>query len=317
MKLVNYLKGILYGFVVGWVVFVLIAALQLGAPTQTSHYIYQVDKIHLKFASSVKDPKLVIVSGSNSHFGISCQQLQEETKVPCLNAAKPNAGLGVEYILRRARLSINPGDTVLMPLEYELYLNDYIPEEGLVDYVFAHDPPYVLTHPQMFAFLSFPRLIMGLASRIKPANYSISYQEKYVSANGDYTNNKEATLTKDQRLQIETWQPMEIFFPGETVGVKAVRDFVKWCQKNNVRLLASWPNTIFYEAYKQDKYQEAFQNYQDFYRQMQVPVIGHPLDFMYDKSMFYDTIYHLNDRGVRQRTRQLIELLKPYLKRSS
>ena len=35
---------------------------------------------------------------------------------------------------------------------------------------------------------------------------------------------------------------------------------------------------------------------------------------MYDKSMFYDTRYHLNDVGVRQRTQQLLDLLNPYLK---
>jgi hypothetical protein len=34
---------------------------------------------------------------------------------------------------------------------------------------------------------------------------------------------------------------------------------------------------------------------------------------MYDKSMFYDTNYHLNDQGRRRRTEQLIDLLKPYV----
>lgn len=34
---------------------------------------------------------------------------------------------------------------------------------------------------------------------------------------------------------------------------------------------------------------------------------------MYNKLMFYNSIYHLDNQGVEQKTRELITLLKPYL----
>ena len=55
------------------------------------------------------------------------------------------------------------------------------------------------------------------------------------------------------------------------------------------------------------------QNIKKFYNSIDVPVLGSYSEFMYDKSMFFDTVYHLNDRGRRYRTRQLIKLLQPYL----
>jgi hypothetical protein len=50
-----------------------------------------------------------------------------------------------------------------------------------------------------------------------------------------------------------------------------------------------------------------------FYGSAGVPVLGSPQMFLYeDHSLFFDTPYHLTQRGKRIRTSQLIALLRPY-----
>ena len=50
-----------------------------------------------------------------------------------------------------------------------------------------------------------------------------------------------------------------------------------------------------------------------FYQNLGVPVLGLPQDFMYEKDLFYDSIYHLNNEGIEIRTQQTLTLLKRYL----
>ncbi|MGV2829135.1 hypothetical protein [Myxosarcina sp. GI1(2024)] len=95
--------------------------------------------------------------------------------------------------------------------------------------------------------------------------------------------------------------------------MKQIAEFTKWCQQHQIKVLATWPNTIWFDYYRQPEPQAFFQSIEDFYRGLDVPVLGRPESAMYDKSMFYDTIYHPHDRGKRQRTEELVSLLRPYL----
>ncbi|AOY82893.1 hypothetical protein BJP36_26265 [Moorena producens JHB] len=78
-------------------------------------------------------------------------------------------------------------------------------------------------------------------------------------------------------------------------------------------MIATWPNTICFDVYQEPRQQNFFKSIEYFYQRLGVPMLGNPEDFMSDKSMFYDTSYHLHDLGVNHRTKQLIDLIQPYL----
>ncbi|NEO00101.1 MAG: hypothetical protein F6K50_32935 [Moorea sp. SIO3I7] len=78
-------------------------------------------------------------------------------------------------------------------------------------------------------------------------------------------------------------------------------------------MIATWPNTIWFDVYQEPRQQYFFKSIEHFYQRLGVTILGKAEDFMYDKSMFYDTSYHLHDLGVNHRTQQLIDLIKPYL----
>ena len=56
-----------------------------------------------------------------------------------------------------------------------------------------------------------------------------------------------------------------------------------------------------------------FLTIKDFWQNLDVPMIGMPEDSMLTAEFFHDTYYHLNSKGVKIRTKKLIDNLKPQL----
>ena len=312
MSYKKYLNSVLLSFLLGWLIFIVAALYQLGAPTESSRWIYEVDTIKTRIAHSIETPKFLIVGGSNALFGISSQMITQELGIPAVNTAI-NAGLGADYILHRARSLAKSGDTVLLALEYQLYLPNSQNSKVLIDYVLARDPNYVLTHPWLILFLSFDRLKLGILAKFQtPPRTEGEYQSHTINASGDETNNREADMTKQQHQNLKKWTPIKLEnkLVQNSSEIKTIKNFINWCRQHNIKVIATWPNTIWFDRYQAPIYQELFQDIEKFYQSIDVLVLGTYHDFMYDISLFYDTRYHLNDRGRLYRTNHLIELLR-------
>lgn len=317
----QYFRSVLYGLLISLLIFLLAVLCQIGVPTESSRWIYEIYQIKSSLANSIKVPKLVLVSGSNTHFGISCEMISTETGVPCVNGGT-HMGLGTAYILRKARLWLKPGDLVLLPLEYELYQDRGIPNHLMIDYMFARDTKYLLSLDLVsklrFLFgISLNRLQQGLVGKLHPPQPLITgYQSKTVNKYGDETINNKANMTEKQYHILNNSKPLKIETSQTSrYALNEINDFIIWCQENGIKLIITWPNTLVFDNYKERVKQEFFQRIERHYKETKIPVLGKPEDFMYDKSMFYDTSYHLNDTGVRYRTQQIIELIRPNLEK--
>jgi hypothetical protein len=315
----QYFRSVLYGFLLSLLIFLWAVFYQIGAPTESSRWIYEIYQIKSSIADSIKVPKLVLVSGSNTHFGISCEIISTETGVPCVNGGTL-LGLGTAYILHQARLWLKAGDLVLLPLEYELYQDRGMPNYVIIDYIFARDAKYLLSVDLVTKFrflfgISLDRLQQGVLGKLHPPQPSAKgYQSKSVNKYGDETINLKADMTEKQYQILNNSTPIKIE-TSQTArySLNEISKFINWCQEKDIKVIVTWPNTVKFDSYKERVNQEYFQEIEKFYDGMKVPVLGKPEDFMYNKSMFYDTSYHLNDRGVRYRTQQIIELLRPDL----
>jgi len=322
MAYLKYCKTILFSLSIWCLIFVSIVLLQIGIATSgQSLWINQLYTIKSSIAKSIETPKLVIVSGSNSLFGISCEMIHEQTQVSCLNGAT-HAGLGVKYILQRAHSFVKPGDTVLLPLEYAHYKSNNIPKSVLVNYVHEHDPKYLISPDishsiRIIAGVPFNKIVEKIGYRFQPKkDINTPYQSQNINEFGDETGNLKSKINEKQLNSLNQLKPdINIAkYDKNSSGLQTIKDFILWCKNNNIKVITTWPNTVWFDVYKQPEQQDFFQSIKDFYQDLEIPVLGKAEDFMYDKSMFYDTRYHLNDVGVRQRTQQLIDLLEPYLK---
>jgi hypothetical protein len=101
-----------------------------------------------------------------------------------------------------------------------------------------------------------------------------------------------------------------LFFLSLSPTLSNFSKFNQWCIKNKIKLYISWPATVFVNEYKDDKYQQYFNNLVSYFEKNNINILGHPNDFLFRQSLFYDTNYHLNDQGMTIRTKQMIELLK-------
>ncbi len=316
----RYLQSILSGFIISILIFCLLVYFQIGAPTETSRWIKEAYAIKSNMANSIKKPKIVVVAGSNALFGISCKKIQQEIGVPCVNGATV-APLGLDYLFYRARSWLKPGDTVLIPLEYHLYQSTNKPSDILIDYVLARDDQYFkyLNLSQKFRIvggLSWMRLIRGIAAKIippKPLNYS--YQSETLNAFGDETNNKKSEISEENIKQVSIAQPMSYVKDKLQLshGTNQIKIFANWCKNNNIQIIAAWPSTIWFEDYRGSRQKLFFESVSSFYINIDVPMLGEYESFMYEKSMFFDSGYHLHDEGTSKRTKQIIDLIKPYI----
>lgn len=316
----RYLGSILGGFVLGCLLFLMAVWGQLGAPTLTSDWNYEVYQIREQVAQNTPSPKLLVISGSNAVFGISCEMIYQQTQVPCMNGGT-NATLGIDYILHRAKGWLKPGDLVLMPLEFNHYDYQGIPSDSFIDHLIANDPHYLtqvnlLNQIRLIFGISWERLQQGLDARHRQRP---DWRQGQLAPNfnqfGDRTNNQEANITPEFIQAIATVEPPDVnwHYIRSSQGMKSIANFIDWCRRHQIQVIATWPNTVKFSIYQQPKYQDFFQSIRDFYQRLNVTVLAEPESFMYDRSLFFDTVYHLNDRGVKIHTTQLIKLLTPYL----
>lgn len=318
----RYLISTAIGFIVCCITFVLIVLLQTGGATESSRYIDEIHDIKTEAVLNVSDqPKLLVIGGSNALFGVSCELLQSQIQFPCVNGAT-QAGLGIKYMFDRAKSWLKPGDTILLVLEYFHYRDGDLPNDMVIDYVFAHDPDYLnrtdlKTKFQFFTGISFERILRGVGAKISPPKPRMSgYQSETLNKLGDETNNSEDNRPPEGVSRIQAVSAIDVSSlksAANNSGVQTIESFVDWCNENDVKVLATWPNTIWFDQYSEPTNQALFRDIESLYSRLNVPMLGQFSDFMFARSMFYDTGYHLHDRGVAVRTELLAQQLEPFI----
>ncbi len=104
--------------------------------------------------------KIVILGGSTGMFSLSCEVIEKRTGLKCVNASM-TVGLGIDFILEKGREFINPGDIVIMPLEYSLYSHtkgEVIYAKQGNNYIYQYEKDYITrfsTKKAEAAFFSF------------------------------------------------------------------------------------------------------------------------------------------------------------------
>ncbi|MEL6499844.1 MAG: hypothetical protein AAFV28_10080 [Cyanobacteria bacterium J06635_13] len=313
---IQYFRSIIWGFLLSCLVFGWAAWMQFDAPTPTSQWIYDLYALKTKIAAQIDSPKLVVTAGSNAMIGISCSQIQTATKIPCVNGAI-NVGLGLDYILYQARSFVREGDTLLLPLEYELYETDPRPSSVAIDYIFAHDPAYwqqadIVLKTRLLLGLGLKRTLIGVVNKLQ---YDSEQERtvkrlKSINAAGDWVRNRSIDLTPEHQRRLRLFAPHKSSSLGLTnYSQQKITEFVQWCRQHRIKVVIAWPNTVEYPEYQQAEYQDFFASIKTFFQQLDAPIIGEPEEYMYDRSLFFDSTYHLNNTGVAIRTQQLIDSL--------
>jgi hypothetical protein len=238
--------------------------------------------------------------------------------------------LGANYILHQARQIAQPGDTVLLILEYELYtragLDPVMADQGFVDYVLARDPAYIPTLPlsekcNLFMLTSTQRLKKGLKNLAKtdsPASQVGVYDFRFINEWGDQTHNEATNRPPNAQVNIlKEDSILALGLPKHPAGFVSIEAFCKWAQSNNIRVLATFPNLCDKPQYHTAVARQTADRIREFYEGIGVPVLGDYSDSTLPPESFFDTMYHLTREASRVRTEKLLTALGPYLRRSA
>ncbi|MGD1903942.1 MAG: hypothetical protein ACFB9N_17070 [Geitlerinemataceae cyanobacterium] len=294
-------------------------------PLDYLHEMYAIKTAAADRAIATDTPKLVLVSGSNSHYGIRCVTIVERTGIPCVNGGI-HAGIGIDYLLDRARRDwLRPGDIALMPLEFNHYIDRGIPSKFFIHYVLRYDRGYLnrrgaLDRLRFWFGLPITRVWKRTTGKLldRPVSTDGPDPKNEVGRYGDRLNNEPSDRNEIQAGYVADAEPLPVLmaqsFTGDSPGARSIRRFVRWCRDRDITPIATWPNALWFDDYADEHPQAFFAAIEQFYAELDVPLIGEPRQMMpADRDLFFDSDYHLNREGVDRHTDLILKLLAPYL----
>jgi hypothetical protein len=299
-------------FLAAFCVLVALAAadawVQAGTPTRNGLYACSYVREKIVRGSAILSPKLVIMGGSNTLAGIDTQMLAGKLSIRAFNFGL-SASFGPGFQLFEGAKILRPGDAALLPLEYTAY--DYeTPKDSLVDTVYTCGTDYwrsLAWKEKLFFVLAVrpQRIVDSLLFRARPER--LRQTEELASHDvGPYGQRPGGNFPIHQ-VSIEaglTNQPLAIRLDASSPGAAAIASFVAWAKARGVVVLATWPNTIVLPERR-----PGFANVRNFYRELDVDVVGAPRDAMLPAALMGDRFYHPNRQGMAVRTAKLVQVL--------
>jgi len=302
----------------------------LGVPTVSSKplcaLLSEKQRIAQTLSANGAEERLVLVSGSSTHFGLSALEIETSLGIPTVNYGS-HAAMSLSVILSRVKQFLRSGDIVLLSPEYERYntsgLNDVV-----IDYLFSCGVDALRTLPTklqieaVFA-LSATRVGAGIAKlaglekiaeRLAYMNLPVPLGERYsdvvkIGPRGDALINKRTAITPLHLGRVAQAAASPLNFGERSGDVRAISSFASWAAANDVKVMATWPNTVNFPEYHTSKAKIFFRRIRKFYDTLGVRMVGTPDAVLFEPDAFFDHQYHLHRDAVARRTANLIPLL--------
>lgn len=310
-------------------VFATVCAIALFVPDSNDYAKSTVLK-HQRLAE-FSTRKIVFAGGSNLSFGLDSTMIQRATGCPVINMGM-NGHLGAHYIFEEIKPTLNPGDIVVVSLEWDAF---YQPVDGETSSLFG----IVMANPNAYHFLTFRQKIRVLAAM--PA---IAQQKTFRLISDNIARNVQRWIKPGFEIEEESqriyWNvvlrlagnspegdlvshlglswPYPVLYGNIRKGAAInqqllglMADFAADMAKRGVNVVVSYTPVMkaFYELY-QDDWNDAHKKI------VATPSLfapSPPSEFVYDAQYFFDTAYHLNAAGRALRTQKVLQDLQTQL----
>ncbi|MDR1764101.1 MAG: hypothetical protein LBR64_09170 [Dysgonamonadaceae bacterium] len=297
----------------GIVVIVLIAGLLLPATPKVSHSILFASLHKDSLLLYEREPRLILVGGSNLSFGINSQMLKDSLQMNPINTSVIGT-LGIEYMLKNTQQYIKKGDIIVFVPEYPYFFNQ--DNQGSVELLRTlfdvGMPKYKLISPiQYCRMLQYvPKLAL---SRFDLMEYIRVQEDEIYSVNSFNYYGDTYTHWGKERVKFDAWPHINLkdYNPA---FIESIIDFCKTAEAKGATVFISFPaeQDLSYYASEDAAKMVAMAFYDS-----GLKVIGTPERYVFPDSMMFNTPYHLNKQGVDLRTERLIEDLRETLGKSN
>jgi hypothetical protein len=270
---------------------------------------------------STPSPKIILVGGSNLAFGIDSRMLRDSLKVNVVNMGL-YAKLGLRYMLAQVKPYIRAGDVVVIVPEYDQFygkfsegdntLNTallYAPPDRIGDFVKSYSVVDVVLRPRVEnvrrAFLQATADAFGKKNEYFPPDTNPVYNRRSFNQYGDMMSHLGRKSMKPEAIYAGDLPPASEF---SREAVEELNDIADAARSRRARVYFLFPSYMD-RAYNNNA--SAIAGLQSrLEREMRIPILGAPKDFVYPSNWFFDTRYHLNDLGRGPRTANMVEILR-------
>lgn len=266
--------------------------------------------------------KVVLIGGSNLAYGIDSTIIENTTHCPVVNMGM-NGFLGIRFMLEEVKPYVRRGDVVVIAFEHESYAR---PVDGAANDLLmitkanpttlsALTPSQLLRVASRYPYVAHQKLLRILGDQTRVIGHALGFAElenlddlppwdmrrverlSGFNANGDLTTHL-GVRQPGGTLEIEEDLPP---FELEPEVVPLFKSFVEEMSRQGVRVLISYSSVerSFYEQHRQ-----AIDGWDAIFRANEFTVPSPPSNYVFDPSMHFDTVYHLNEvgRAIRSQT---------------
>ena len=299
----SYLKFLILTLVSAVMIFEVIVLGILKYPADVFHSSWQSliqDKYRL--LKETNDPKIIVVSGSSSAFGLDQKMLEDASGYKVVNLGL-HAGFGHMFYSELAKENINAGDIVLLGYEYNWPTEMDNLDPALIMSGIDNDIE-MYTHIPVKKWPDFIGYIFKYAET----------KNEYTEATGLYSreafDSETTQLTMERDYSIEydvqrdgTVQDITDVVIDEKV-IKYLKKYKEYMEKKGASVYFIAPPILAdgipydYGEFDKLKYQEE--------TRIGIPYISNPLDYIFPCELMSNSVYHCNSQGEKVRTELLI-----------
>ena len=270
---------------------------------------------------STASPKIILVGGSNLAFGIDSRMLSDSLNVNVVNMGL-YAKLGLRYMLAQVKPYLRSGDVVIVVPEYDQFYGQfsegdhtlntallYAPPDRIGDFVKSYSVVDVVLRPRVEnvrrAFLQATADAFGVKNKYFPPDTNPVYNRRSFNEYGDMMSHLGRKSMRPDSIYAGNLPPEKEFSRSAVDELNGIADEA---QSRSAHAYFLFPSYLD-RAYAMNMAAIASLEGR-LAREMRMPILGSPRDFVYPASWFFDTRYHLNDLGRRPRTLKMIQILR-------
>lgn len=266
---------------------------------------------------NIQEPKVVVISGSSVAFGVNSALMEQQLGMPVVNFGLYGP-LGTTIMMDLTRGHINEGDIIILaPETDEQTMSMYFNGEAFWE---CCDSDFTMLFKlrgdkigeMIGSFWDYAAQKLDFYRYGKP-------QPNDVYNSSSFDNRGDMIFTRN-KVNMDDWYDTEVLIDLDTGIIEQefidyVNEYVAYCEARGAKVYMSFPPMNIL-AVKQD-YNERLA-YATFLREnFDCELISNIDDYILYPGYFYDTNYHVNDRGVPVHTANLTQDILNVLGRPS
>ncbi|MDD5262356.1 MAG: hypothetical protein PHD76_10975 [Methylacidiphilales bacterium] len=310
---------------------------EVRSPIAAEYWVHELIVVKRHLSADMPSPKIILLSGSNTLFGIDASEMEKELKIPAINFGL-HGGMRLEWLLDEGRSLAKPGDILLLPLEAGYYDGrDW--QEWELRNVLAWNSRWVdsLSMPKRFSIFckagsfdmafelaqvktlllfshgKFPERLQALEPEDKIfARFKSEQGPPLTFAYGLKMDDHGTILGADDSQYTGPSEPMSYPSAISPMPKKLLAEFVAEMKARKVRVYFAHSPYVM-DGKAGPGWEGAERKFQKEIRDLGSEVIDRREQLFFPREYFFNTKYHLNTRGKEARTKILIEALREKL----